>query len=95
MSARRISGDSMRSSTSRVTQSGRQLQPCSAAFFLQPSEHVISARLTLKDFAVLQAQHQLLTRRVIFLDARLAKRRIDKRLLFGRAALKSLYASNS
>ena len=47
-------------------------------------------QVDLKDFAVLQAQHQLLTRRVIFLDARLAKRRIDKRLLFGRAALKVL-----
>ena len=47
-------------------------------------------QVDLKDFAVLQAQHQLLTRHVIFLDARLAKRRIDKRLLFGRAALKVL-----
>lgn len=47
-------------------------------------------QVDLKDFAVLQAQHQLLTRRVIFLDTRLAKRRIDKRLLFGRAALKVL-----
>ena len=47
-------------------------------------------QVDLKDFAVLQAQHQLLTRCVIFLDARLAKRRIDKRLLFGRAALKVL-----
>ena len=47
-------------------------------------------QVDLKDFAVLQAQHQLLTRRVIFLDTRLAKRRIDERLLFGRTALKVL-----
>ena len=47
-------------------------------------------QVDLKDLAVLQAQHQLLARRVIFLDTRLAKRRIDKRLLFGRAALKVL-----
>lgn len=90
MSARRISGDSMRSSTSRVTQSGRQLQPCSAAFFFATLRARHIGQVDLKDFAVLQAQHQLLTRRVIFLDARLAKRRIDKRLLFGRAALKVL-----
>ena len=47
-------------------------------------------QVDLKDFAVLQAQHQLLTRRVIFLNTRLAERRIDERLLFGRAALKVL-----
>ena len=47
-------------------------------------------QVDLKDFAVLQAQHQLLTRRVIFLNTRLAKRRIDERLLFGRTALKVL-----
>ena len=47
-------------------------------------------QVDLKDLAVLQAQHQLLTRRVIFLDTRLAKRRIDERLLFGRTALKVL-----
>ena len=47
-------------------------------------------QVDLKDLAVLQAQHQLLARCVIFLDTRLAKRRIDKRLLFGRAALKVL-----
>ena len=47
-------------------------------------------QVDLKDLAVLQAQYQLLARGVIFLDARLAERRIDKRLLFGRAALKVL-----
>ena len=47
-------------------------------------------QVDLKDFAVLQAQHQLLTRRVILLDTRLAKRRIDERFLFGRTALKVL-----
>ena len=47
-------------------------------------------QVDLKDFAVLQAQHQLLARRVIFLNTRLAKRRIDERLLFGRTALKVL-----
>ena len=47
-------------------------------------------QVDLKDFAALQAQHQLLTRRVIFLDTRLAKRRIDERLLFRRTALKVL-----
>ena len=47
-------------------------------------------QVDLKDLAVLQAQHQLLARRVIFLNTRLAERRIDKRLLFGRAALKVL-----
>ena len=47
-------------------------------------------QVDLKDLAVLQAQHQLLARCVIFLDTRLAKRRIDKRLLFGCAALKVL-----
>ena len=47
-------------------------------------------QVDLKDLAVLQAQHQLLTRRVIFLNTRLAKRRIDERLLFGRTALKVL-----
>ena len=47
-------------------------------------------QVDLKDLAVLQAQHQLLTRRVIFLNTRLAERRIDERLLFGRTALKVL-----
>ena len=47
-------------------------------------------QIDLEDLAVLQTQHKLLARRVIFLDARLAERRVDKRLLFGRAALKVL-----
>ena len=47
-------------------------------------------QVDLKDLAVLQAQHQLLARRVIFLNTRLAERRIDERLLFGRTALKVL-----
>lgn len=47
-------------------------------------------QVDLKDLAVLQAQHQLLARRVIFLNTRLAERRIDERLLLGARLLKSL-----
>lgn len=80
----------MRSSTSRVTQSGRQLAALLGGLLFAALRAGHVGQVDLKDFAVLQAQHQLLTRRVIFLDARLAERRIDKRLLFGRAALKVL-----
>ena len=95
MSARRISGDSMRSSTSRVTQSGRQLQPCSAAFFLQPSEQVMSAKLTLKTLPF-SRRNTSCSRGVSYSWIRALPSGVSISVFFlGARLLKSLYASNS
>ena len=91
-----MSGDSIFSSTSRVTQSGRQEeQPDSADFFLQESEHVMSARLTRKTLPLSRRKISS-SRGVLYSCTRALPSGVSMIAFFlGARLLKSLNASNS
>ncbi len=90
-----MSADSIFSRMSRVTQSGRQAQPCSAERFLLASEHVMSDRFTRKTLPFSRRSTSC-SRGVSYSWILALPSGVSMSAFFlGARPLKSLYASNS